>query len=196
MARTRRAATELSPWHRRGLIIPPDSPREWLRLAIWEVWMGMLLTGLIAFGALLIGTARDRIVIGVDLSGCYATTVVLPCERILYRTGALNAAFGVLCGVLLLAAAVWLLWELWSAAEPLPITDDFLKLLNDSFGRNWRNPRTWPWTRVLWAYGFTSAGVMLTFGVVVLLSMLLSSAQPSRAPAPNVDTSQRFRVSP
>ena len=41
-------------------------------------------------------------------------------------------------------------------AEPKPITDDFLKLLNDSFGRNWRDPRTWPWTRMLWAYGFTA----------------------------------------
>ena len=196
MARARESAAELSPWHRRGhLVIPPDSPREWFRLAIWEVWMGMLLCSLVAFGTLLIGTARDRIVIGVDLSGCYATTVVLPCERLVYKTGALNAAFSVLCGVLLLIAAVWLVWELWSAAEPRPITDDFLKLLNDSFGRNWRNPRTWPWTRMLWAYGFTTVGVILMSGLAVLLSMLLSG-QPSRAPAPSVETSQRFRVGP
>ena len=76
----------------------------------------------------------------------------------------------------------------------MPITDDFLKLLNDSFGRNWRDPRTWPWTRMMWAYGFTIVGVMLTSGVAVLLSMLLSSWQPSRGPAPKVETSQRFRV--
>ena len=149
----------------------------------------------VAFGSLLIGTARDRIVIAVDLSGCYANTVVLPCERFVYRTGALNAAFGLLCGVLLLLAAAWLLWELWGAAEPTPITDDFLKLLNDSFGRNWRNPRTWPWTRMLWAYGFTAVGVILTSGIAVMVSMLLS-APTSKAPAPSVETSQRYRVAP
>ena len=119
MARARRPAAGVNPWNRRGLTIPPDSPRAWLHLAMWEVWMGMLLCALIAFGSLLIGTARDRIVIAVDLSGCYANTVVLPCERFVYRTGALNAAFGLLCGVLLLLAAAWLLWELWGAAEPL-----------------------------------------------------------------------------
>ena len=194
MARARYSTTELSAWHRRGLILPPDSPRAWIELAVWEMWMGMLLTGLVAFGALLIGTARERIVIGVDLSSCYAQTVVLPCERLVYRTGGLNAAFSVLCGVLLLMAAAWLLWELWSTAEPRPITDDFLKLLNDSFGRNWRDPRTWPWTRLLWAYGFTLLGVILASGATVLLSAWLSSWQPSRAPAPNVETSQRFRV--
>ena len=163
---------------------------------MWELWMGMLLCAFVAFGALLITTARDRIVIGVDLSHCYATTVVLPCERLIYKTGGLNAAFSVLCGVLLLIGAAWLLWELWSTAEPRPITDDFLKLLNDSFGRSWRNPRTWPWKRLMWAYGFTFVGVILTSGVAVVLSMLLSSWQPSRAPAPNVETSQRYRVSP
>ena len=120
--------------------------------------MGMLLCGLVAFGTLLIGTARERIVIGEDLSRCYATTVVLPCERLVYRTGGLNAAFSVLCGALLLIAAAWLLWDLWTKAEPLPITDDFLKLLNDSFGHRWRDPRTWPWTRMMWAYGFTDRG--------------------------------------
>ena len=56
------------------------------------------------------------------------------------------------------------MWELWSAVAPKPITDDFLQLLNDSFGRNWRDPRTWPWSRVLWAYGFTFVGVLFAAG--------------------------------
>ena len=191
----RGAAAERSPWHRRGgLIIPPDSPRAWFKLAVWQLWIGMLLSGFVAFGTVLIVTARERIVIGEDLSSCYATTVVLPCERLVYRTGGLNAAFSVLCGVLLLLAAAWLLWELWTRAEPAPITDHFLKLLHDSFGRSWRDPRTWPWTRMMWAYGFTIVGVIVTSGVAFLLSMLLAASQPSRAPAPNVETSQRFRV--
>ena len=48
---------------------------------------------------------------------------------------------------------------MWNAAAPRPITDDFLKLLDDSFGRDWRKPRTWPWARLAWAYGFTIVGV-------------------------------------
>ena len=56
------------------------------------------------------------------------------------EAGVLNVVFIVLCGLLLIGVAVWLLWELWGAVEPKPITDDFLNLLNDSFGRDWRNP--------------------------------------------------------
>ena len=74
--------------------------------------MGMLLCGFISFGALLIFTSPDRIITVEDLSSCYATTVVLPCERIVYRTGGLNAAFSLLCGVLIIVAAIWFLWEL------------------------------------------------------------------------------------
>ena len=85
--------------------------------------------------------------------------VVQPCERVAYRAGALNVAFNLWCGVLLIAVAAWLLWELWNAVAPKPITDDFLKLLDDSFGRDWRSPRTWPWARMVWAYGFTLVGV-------------------------------------
>ena len=73
--------------------------------------------------------------------------VALPCERIVYQGGMLNAAFTALCGLMLIGVAAWLLWELWSAVEPKPITDDFLRLLNDSFGRDWRNPLKWPWAR-------------------------------------------------
>ncbi len=57
-----------------------------------------------------------------------------------------------------MGAAAWFLWELWTAAEPKPVTDDFLKLLHESFARNWRDPRTWPWSRMLWAYRLHSPG--------------------------------------
>jgi hypothetical protein len=191
MARGR--ASDPDPWTRRGFI-PPASARGWITLGLWELWMGMLLCGLISFGALLIVTSPDRIISAEDLSSCYATTVVLPCERIVYRTGALNAAFSLLCGVLMILAAVWFLWELWSAAEPKPITDDFLKLLDDSFGRRWGDPRTWPWSRLLWAYGFTVIGALLTAATVATLWTFVLSTQPPKAPVANVETSHKFRL--
>ena len=92
---------------------------------------------------------------------CYApppVSAALRTDRV--SGGMLNAAFTALCGLMLIGVAAWFLWELWSAVEPKPITDDFLKLLNDSFGRDWRNPFTWPWARVLWAYGFTAVGAI------------------------------------
>ena len=194
MARPRGSAAELSPWHRREMIIPPDSPRAWLELAMWELWMGVLLCTLVAFGTLLLVTARERIVIVEDLSHCYATTVVLPCERLIYRTGGLNAAFSVLCGALLLIAAAWLLWDLWNRAEPLPITDDFLKLLNDSFARNWRDPRTWPWSRLFYAYAFALVGAALTVTAGLGVSRVIADLRPEKTPIMRVNTSQQFRV--
>jgi hypothetical protein len=153
----------------------------------------MLLCGLIGFGVLFIVTASDRIVIAEDLSRCYATTVVLPCERFVYRTGGLNAIFSVLIGVMSLAAAVWFLWDLWSTAEPKTVTDDFLALLHDSFARNWRDPRTWPWSRMLWAYGFTALGASLTATTAVLVWTMVSSS-PGKLPIASVETSERVKV--
>ena len=185
---------EITPWRRRSLVIPPDSWRAWVHLAVWEASMGMLLFGCLAFGIWLIGSSTDRIVTFVDLSRCYAPSPVeLPCERIL-RVGALNAAFTALGGLLSLIAASWLVWELWSAVAPKPITDDFLKLLDYSFGRSWRDPRTWPWSRMLWAYGFTSAGVLLAAGMVLLIWTANSFARPVKVPAANIETSQDFRI--
>ncbi len=66
-----------------------------------------------------------------DFTHCYGAAVVLPCKRIADRAGALNVAFNVWCGLRLLVAAVWLLWELWTSVAPRPITDDFRKLLDD-----------------------------------------------------------------
>ena len=100
------------------------------------------------------------------------------------------------CGMLLMAVALWLLWELWSAVAPKPITDDFLKLLDDSFGRDWRSPRTWPWARMLWAYGFTLAGAIAAVCIGLLVSAAFSSSRPGRALTAHVETSQRFRQIP
>jgi hypothetical protein len=94
----------------------------------------------------------------------------------------------------LIGVAAWFLWELWSAVEPKPITDDFLKLLNDSFGRDWRNPFTWPWSRVLWAYGFTMVGATLTVGVAMMIWILVASPAPAKTPTIRIDTSQSFRL--
>src|SRR4029077_2692601 len=97
------------------------------------------------------------------------------------------------CGVLLLAVAAWLLWELWNAVAPRPITDDFLKLLDDSFGRDWRRPRTWPWARLVWAYGFTLVGAAAAFAVALVVSSAIASSV--KAPTARVETSQQFRRS-
>jgi hypothetical protein len=184
---------EMSPWKRRPLAFPPTSLRAWIGLAMWECWMGLLVYGALGIGAQLIATAPQSLVTVFDFTNCYAAPpIVQPCERVAYRTGALNAAFNVWCGVLLLAVAVWLLWELWSAAAPKPITDDFLKLLDDSFGRDWRSPRTWPWARVLWAYGFTLLGAAC---IGPLIGSAISSSRFTRPLAAHVETSQRFRPS-
>jgi hypothetical protein len=54
----------------------------------------------------------------------------------------LALGLGVMATVVLIVVAAWLLSDLWSATAPKPITDDFLKLLEDSFARDWRKPRT------------------------------------------------------
>ena len=191
-----RALPDLSPWRRRALTIPPDSWRAWMQLAAWEFWMGLLLSGALIFGIRLIVRAPRNIVTVFDFTNCYGAAVVLPCERIAYRAGALNVAFNVWCGLLLVGAAVWLLWELWTAVAPRPITDDFLKLLDDSFGTNWGSLRTWPWSRIGWAYGFTFAGAVSALGIGLLISTLVNAAALAKPPAPHVETSQSFRSMP
>ena len=80
--------------------------------------------------------------------------------------------------------------------KPKPITDDFLKLLDQSFGRDWRNPLTWPWARMAWAYGFTLVGVTSMAGLGLAIWTLASSSAVVRPPTVHVDTSQSFRVEP
>jgi len=185
---------EMSPWLRRPLTIPPDSMQAWVSLAVWEVWMGMLVCSALGFGTRLIATAPDGIVTVFDFTNCYAAPpIVQPCERVAYKVGTLNVVFNAWCGLLLVAVAAWLLWELWSAVAPKPITDDFLQLLHDSFGRNWRSPRTWPWARVGWAYGFTLLGAASVVCVALLVSAAISSSKRAKPPIVHVETSQRFR---
>ena len=105
----------------------------------------------------------------------------------------MSVALDLWCGVLLMSVATWLLWELWSASAPKPVTDDFLKLLEDSFARDWRRPRTWPWARVAWAYGFTLAGATVALGIGLLVSSAIASSRVAKAPTARVETSQRFR---
>jgi hypothetical protein len=186
---------ELIPWRRRPLTIPPDSMQDWFRLAVWETWMGVLVSAALGVGTRLITTAPDQIVTVFDFTNCYAAPpIVLPCERVASQAGTLNVVFNAWCGLLLVVVAAWLLWELWSTVAPTPITDDFLKLLDDSFGRDWRSPRTWPWARVGWAYGFTLLGAASTVGGALLLSAVISSSRPAKTPPVHVETSQRFRA--
>jgi hypothetical protein len=188
---------DMSPWRRQPLTIPPDSLRAWIRLALWEGWMGILLGAAVAFGARLIAAAPDSIVTLFDFTNCYAAPpVVEPCERIVYRAGLLNMVFNIWCGLLVLIVAAWLVWDLWNAVAPKPITDDFLKLLDDSFGRDWRKPRTWPWVRAAWAYGFTLGGAALALGAGMLISSAIASPRLGKPPAAHVDTSERFRSMP
>jgi hypothetical protein len=158
--------------------------------------MGMLVCVAAGFGLFLIATSPARVVIVRDFSACYAPPVPQPCDRIAYTTGALNVVFAALCGAILLGLVAWLLWELWSAVEPKPITDDFLRLLNDSFGFHWRKPLTWPWARVLWAYGFTVVGVALAAGISTRIWAYVAASGPAKPPTVHVETSDRFRVGP
>jgi hypothetical protein len=186
---------EMSPWKWRPLTIPPDSLSAWIGLAAWEFWMGAIVCGALVFGTELVVTAPHSVVTVFDFTNCYAAPpVVQPCERVAYRTGGLNMVMNLWCGVLLIAVAAWLLWELWNAVAPKPITDDFLKLLDDSFGRDWSRPHTWPWARVAWAYGFTLVGAVATLCVALVISSVTSSS--AKAPTGRVETSQSFRHVP
>jgi hypothetical protein len=170
--------------------------QAWVRLVVWEIGMGAIVSSALVFGTRLIASAPDNIVTVFDLSKCYAAPpVVQPCERVAYRAGMLNVVLNAWCGLLLVAVAAWLLWQLWGLVPPKPITDEFLKLLDDSFGRSWRRPRSWPWARLGWAYGFTFIGAVLAFSLGAIVSTVISSSTPPRTPAIRVETSERFRSS-
>ena len=103
---------------------------------------GRALYVVFGFGTQLIASAPHSIVTVFDFTNCYAAPpVALPCERVA-SSGRPERGAQRVCGLLLMAVAAWLVWDLWSAAAPRPITDDFLKLLEDSFARDWRKPRT------------------------------------------------------
>jgi hypothetical protein len=159
--------------------------------------MGLLLCGALYFGIRLIVTAPENIVTVFDYTNCQAAAPgAPPCERVAFYTGHLAALMNAWCGMLLIVVAAWLLWELWSAVAPPPITDEFLKLLDESFGRSWRRPASWPWSRLGWAYGFTFAGAVSAFGLGWLLSSAISPLVRTRAPIVHVETSERFKAAP
>jgi hypothetical protein len=188
---------DMRPWGGDALRIPPDSRRAWIQLAVWELWMGVLVCGMLGLGLILVVTAPRHVISVADLTGCYAPPpVALPCERLVYRGGALEAAFTGLVGVLLLGVAAWFLCELWFAAQPKPITDEFLRLLAASFGSNWRDPRTWPWRRVLWAFGFPLVGALLTASVATLAWTAVADSRPAKHPTVRVDTSESYTLAP
>lgn len=193
----RPAARDFAPWRQQPLTIPPNSVRTWLSLAVWESWMGVLVCGTLASGIRLIATAPSNIVTVFDLTQCYAAPpIIQPCERVAFKAGMMNVVFNAWCGVLMLIVAAWLVWELWNAVAPKPITDDFLKLLDDSFGHDWRKPQSWPWARLGWAYGFTLIGATLAIYVGLSVSSAIASSRFAKAPTVRVETSQRFRASP
>ncbi len=195
---------EIAPWNRRQVTFPPDSRQAWIRLVVWQCWIGVMLCGIVGFGTMLIVTAPERLITVQVYAGCHASQpVVQPCHRadsgevttgVVYRTGVLYALFSVLAGVLMFVLAAWFLWELWSATLPKPITDDFLKLLHDSFARKWRDPRTWPWSRMRWAYGFALLGATATAGAAVLFWALLAPSRVIKRPIISVETSEIFRL--
>ena len=188
---------DMRPWGRRALTIPPDSRSAWVRLALWELWMGGLVAMTAGFGALFISRSSTRIVTVADLTACYqAPPVPVPCDRLVYVGGALDAAFTALCGLMLIGAAFWFLWELWLAVEPKPITDDFLRLLNDSFGRSWRNPLKWPWARVFYAYGFAAVGMVMTVAIAVSIWQAAAASVDVKPRVVHVSTSEGFRLGP
>ena len=185
---------EMSAWNRRGLTIPPDSWRAWVRLAVWEFWMGLVIGGAVLFAVQQIGTAPDHIVNVNGFNNCTAVRVAQPCQHIVYRIGGLNALFSIMTGLLLLVIAAWLLWELWMAVKPRPIADDFLKLLHDTFARDWRDPRTWPWARLAWAYGFTLVGASTLAAVSFVLWSIAAGSPHTRPVRADVHTSQSFKA--
>ena len=185
----------MSLWKQRPLTIPPNSGEAWLRLVVWEMWMGTLLCLVFGFGIGLMVTSPDHILTVTDFSRCDAAPQLdVPCERILYRIGQMNAVFTSLFGLALVCVGAWVLWELWRAVEPRPINDDFLKLLDDSFGRDWRNPFTWPWARVFWAYGFTAVGAIVATTAGFMLWTLLGASSAGKPPPGRVDTQYIIRL--
>ena len=61
---------QMNAWNQGPLTIPPDSRRAWAKLAVWEIWMGVLVCMALCFGAQLILSAPRRVVTIYDVSSC------------------------------------------------------------------------------------------------------------------------------
>ena len=186
---------EMSPWRRRaaddsaGLVCTPGSGSRCGNSA-WACsspppWSS---------ASQLIVSAPHSIVTVFDFTNCYAAPpVVLPCERVAYRAGAMNAAFNAWCGLLLMAVAAWLALGVVergrAQADHRRLPEAARRLVRARLAQ----PRTWPWTRMGWAYGFTLVGAAATLAVALFLSAEISSSEYAKAPLPHVETSQRFR---
>jgi hypothetical protein len=175
------------------LVVPPETRDEWVRLVTWQLWIGLILFFLVAVGVRLIATPPVRVVVVNNARACDAMmSAPAPCQRTVYRSR-LGVVFTDVAGVMMLAVAAWLLRSLWGAAEPAPITDDFLGVLKESFGRRtWRDPKTWPWSRLKWAYGFTTVGVTIGLLLTIALSAAIRSMPSTRPPAATAETVQIF----
>ena len=47
-------SSDMRPWGRGALTIPPNSASAWIQLAMWELWMGMLVCGALGLGVFLL----------------------------------------------------------------------------------------------------------------------------------------------
>src|ERR671923_2715539 len=103
---------DMRPWGRRPLTIPPNSPNAWFQLAIWELWMGMIVCLVCGLGVYLIVTSPTHIFDVPGFTNCDDLPVPTPCQQTVYRGGVLNAAFIALFGLTLIGVAVWIVWEL------------------------------------------------------------------------------------
>jgi hypothetical protein len=185
---------DMRPWGRRPLTIPPDSRSAWIQLAIWEIWIGGLIAMTCGFGALFLTAAPARVLTRLDLTACYGPPPVPnPCAQTIYLGGALNAAFTALIGLLLIGVGIWFIFELWCAVAPKPLTDDFLTLLHDSFGRDWRNPLKWPWRRLGYAYGFAAIGGAATLALAITAWNAAAASTRVKVHTIHVETSEGFR---
>ena len=137
---------EVSPWRPRGWR-STGLVHAWVRLGTWELGMGVILFVVFGFGTQLIASAphqhRHRVRLH-ELLCRAARRAAMRTRRV--PSGGLEAGADV-GWLLLMAVPRRGSWDLWSVAAQAD-DDDFLKLLEDSFARDWRKPRTWPWTRV------------------------------------------------
>jgi len=166
-----------------------------VRLAVWEFGIGAVVSGAVVFGtrsspALPATSSRLRFLeVLRRAAGCSALrTRGVPGRDVERRAQRVLRLCPCRCGRM---AAVAVVGRRRAEADHRRVPE----LLDDSFGRNWRRPRSWPWAA-------TGVGVRLHLhrgrpGIQSgrhRLNRHLSSTPP-RTPAIRVETSERFRPS-